>query len=111
MPPERRQELVDRFARFKGEILALSVTDDNFGTIPAINRLLDYFKNSQATHLRVAPNMLGLNKIGHFAFFNKRFKDSLWCIPLIWLRDGRIDEDAPGRLTTIPDAPTRSACH
>lgn len=94
----RRQQLVERFSQMKGETLALSITDDDFGTIPAINRLLDYFKNSPATHLRIAPSMLGFSEIGHFAFFNKRFKDSLWRIPLIWLRDGRIPDDAPGRL-------------
>jgi hypothetical protein len=45
--------------------------------------------------------MLGLKQIGHFEFFNNRFKDSLWCIPLSWLRDGRIPEDAPGKLVSI----------
>lgn len=109
MPPEQRQELVARFAQMKGEILALSVTDDAFGTIPAINRLLDYFKDSQTTHLRVAPSMLGLNKIGHFAFFNKSFQDSLWDIPLTWLRDGRLAEDAPGQLVTQAEVKSSAA--
>ena len=100
MTLERRQQLVERFSQMKGETLALSVTDDDFGTIPAINRLLDYYKNSPVTHLRVAPSMLGVDQIGHFAFFNTRFKESLWRIPLTWLRDGRIPEDAPGELVT-----------
>lgn len=100
MTSERRQQLVERFSQMKGETLALSISDDDFGTIPAINRLLDYFKNSPVIHLRVAPSMLGLTQIGHFAFFNNRFKDSLWRIPLSWLRDGRIPEDSPGQLIT-----------
>lgn len=98
MTEERRQQLVERFSQMKGETLALSVTDDDFGTIPAIHRLLDYFTSSPVTHLRVAPSMLGVKQIGHFAFFNNRFKDSLWHIPLSWLREGRIPEDAPGKL-------------
>lgn len=104
MPLERRQQLVERFSQMKGETLALSITDDDFGTIPAIHRLLDYFINSPATHLRVAPSMLGLKQIGHFAFFNNRFRESLWRIPLGWLRDGQIPEDAPGQLIATDGA-------
>jgi predicted alpha/beta hydrolase len=105
MTAEQRRQLVERFSRVKGETLALSMTDDEFGTMPAIHRLLGYFKNSPATHLRIAPSMLGLSEIGHFAFFHARFEDSLWPIPLAWLRDGRVPDDAPGKL--ISPAMTR----
>ncbi|BCO29678.1 hypothetical protein MIZ03_4602 [Rhodoferax lithotrophicus] len=98
MTAEQRRRLVERFSQVKGETLALSVTDDDFGTVPAIHRLLAYFKNSPATHWRIAPNMLGLSEIGHFAFFHARFEHSLWRIALTWLRDGRIPEDTPGKL-------------
>ena len=98
MTAAQRQHLVERFGQVKGETLALSMTDDEFGTIPAIHRLLGYFKNSPATHLRVAPSMLGLSEIGHFAFFQARFEGSLWPIPLAWLRDGQVSDDAPGKL-------------
>jgi predicted alpha/beta hydrolase len=105
MTAAQRQHLVERFGQVKGETLALSMTDDEFGTIPAIDRLLGYFKNSPATHLRVAPSMIGLSEIGHFAFFHARFENSLWPIPLAWLRDGQVPDDAPGKL--ISPAMTR----
>lgn len=98
MTTEQRLQLVERFCQVKGETLALSMTDDEFGTTPAIHRLLGYFKNSPASHLQIAPSMLGLSEIGHFAFFHARFEDSLWPIPLAWLRDARVPDNAPGRM-------------
>lgn len=98
MTPEQRQHLVERFCQVTGETLALSVTDDAFGTIPAIHRLLGYFRNSPARHLRIAPGALGLSEIGHFAFFQSRFEDSLWPIPLAWLRDARVPDHLPGKM-------------
>lgn len=102
---EARQALVDSFARLTGPTLALSVADDEFGTIPAINRLLGYFTNSPATHLRLAPEALGQPAIGHFAFFNARFADSLWRIPLAWLRDGRVSGDIPAERVRLGPNP------
>ena len=98
---EERTLLVESFGRMTGPTLALSVSDDEFGTIPAINRLLSYYKNSSSTHLRIEPAMLGHKEIGHFAFFNARFADSLWRIPLVWLRDGKISDEVPGQIIRL----------
>lgn len=93
-----RAGLVASFARLTGSTLALSVSDDAFGTIPAIHRLLDYYTNSPATHLRIEPALLGEPEIGHFAFFHARFAESLWPIPLRWLREGSLGAGLPGRI-------------
>ncbi|HLO61454.1 MAG TPA: alpha/beta fold hydrolase [Azonexus sp.] len=95
---EERAQLVSSFARVTGPTLALSMSDDEFGTIPAVQRLLAYYKNSPATHLRIEPGALDERAIGHFAFFNARYADSLWRIPLAWLRDGRVIAEIPGQL-------------
>lgn len=102
---KERERLVESFSRMTGDTLALSVSDDEFGTIPAIERLLSYFKNSRSTHLRVEPETLGHKEIGHFAFFNARFEHSLWRIPLVWLRDGEITEEVPGQIITVESHP------
>jgi predicted alpha/beta hydrolase len=107
MTAHERQGLVDRFAEMRGAILALSVTDDEFGTVPAIERLLGYFTRSETTHLRIAPAMLGLETIGHFAFFNNRFEHTLWQIPLGWLQHGQVPGNAPGDV--VPPAAAVSA--
>lgn len=96
-----RAQLLNSYARFTGATLALSVSDDEFGTIPAINRLLSYYKNSASIHMRIEPGSIGQKEIGHFAFFNARYADSLWRIPLDWLRDGTVTNKIPGQLITL----------
>lgn len=96
-----RSLLLESFGRMTGPTLALSVSDDEFGTIPAIHRLLNYYRNSQSTHLRIEPATIGYQEIGHFAFFNARFADTLWRIPLGWLTEGKISDDPPGQIVTF----------
>jgi predicted alpha/beta hydrolase len=80
------------FAGMSGEILAIAMTDDNFGTPPAIGRLLAYFSNSRRIHVRIDPQSIGEKQVGHFAFFHERFKATLWQQSLDWLVSGRIPE-------------------
>jgi predicted alpha/beta hydrolase len=94
---DERQGLVDRFTRLTAPTLALSVTDDPFGTVPAIHRLLRYYTQSPFTHWRIEPAALGRRSIGHFAFFNAAYADPLWGIPLAWLRDGTVSPSTPGQ--------------
>jgi predicted alpha/beta hydrolase len=90
----QRQALVDRFAAMRGATLAVSLADDGFGTICAVQRLLRYFRNSRTIHLHIAPESIGASQIGHFAFFHSRFEASLWRIALEWLRNGRLSPEA-----------------
>lgn len=98
---KHKPELAERFATVRAPILALSTTDDEFGTVAAIERLLAYFRGSERTHLRVSPELIGERSIGHFAFFHSRFENSLWRIPLDWLRSGEITTDRGRQWETI----------
>jgi predicted alpha/beta hydrolase len=89
----QRATLVKGFAALHAPTLALSVTDDEFGTVSAIERLLAYFSNSPRIHLRIPPDAMGLREIGHFAFFHSRFETSLWQIPLEWLKFRSVRDD------------------
>jgi predicted alpha/beta hydrolase len=100
-----RAQLVESFARLTGPTLALSVADDEFGTIPAIHRLLAYYRNSPSLHMRIEPGAIGQKEIGHFAFFNSRYSNSLWRIPLAWLRDGKLTDEVPGQLIAVESNP------
>jgi predicted alpha/beta hydrolase len=91
-----RQALVRQFAAVTAPMLAVSVTDDEFGTIAAVERLLAYFRRSPRTHLRIAPASIGEPAIGHFGFFNSRFEEKLWRIPLEWLTHGQLPAGGPG---------------
>jgi len=100
--------LVQRFAAVTAPTLAVSVTDDDFGTVPAIERLLAYFSSSPRTHLRISPTAINEPAIGHFSFFNRRFEQKLWQIPLEWLKFGRISANCPGVLITADGRPDDS---
>ena len=86
------------FASVKAQLLAISVTDDPFGTVPAIERVLAYYTRAAKTHLRLSPASIGEAKIGHFAFFHSRLEQALWSLPLEWLRTGQLPADHPGEV-------------
>jgi len=88
------------FSRVKAQVLAISITDDPFGTVAAIERLLGYFKGSERTHLRIAPEDIGEKEVGHFAFFRSQYQDRLWPIALAWLQRGELAQGTPGRQVT-----------
>jgi predicted alpha/beta hydrolase len=101
-----RHALVQRFAALTAPMLAVSLTDDEFGTIPAIERALGYFTRSpRQEHLRISPAALGVPAIGHFGFFHSRFDQTLWPLALAWLQSGQLPADCPGKRL----APARSA--
>lgn len=105
------KEVMRHFSEVTAATLALSTTDDEFGTVPAIERLLRYFPHSSATHLRIAPESVAQSRIGHFAFFSDCHESTLWPIALEWLDCGRCLAGVPGtiiargaRLDGAPDA-------
>ncbi|KWK50779.1 alpha/beta hydrolase [Burkholderia stagnalis] len=100
----QRRSLVRRFTAMRAPVLAASVTDDPFGTIPAIERLLRYFTRSRVVHLRIGPDAIGVDSIGHFAFFHSRFESTLWPIPLGWLKTGQLAPKTPGWIVSERDA-------
>lgn len=96
------RSLVDKpgalpFANVRAKTLAISISDDPYGTIPAIERLLGYFSNAAKTHLRIEPKDIGEQQVGHFAFFRSAYQATLWPIALTWLQTGTLAPDTPGR--------------
>lgn len=94
-----------RFAQLRAPTLALSIADDPYGTVSAINRLLAYFEQSAKAHLRLAPKDAGLNQVGHFGFFHSKFEKTLWPVALNWLKRGQVTETLGTQLVPI-DVPT-----
>ncbi|WP_052391820.1 alpha/beta hydrolase family protein [Paraburkholderia bannensis] len=106
---QERAALVQRLAAFAAPILAVSVTDDPFGTVAAIERLLGCFTHAPRTHLRIAPAQIGVREIGHFAFFHSRFETQLWPLALHWLRTGTLAPDTPGGVISSHSVTTEAA--
>ncbi len=103
---EERGQLAAGFARVRAPILALSLSDDAFGTIAAIERLLGYFTAAHRSHLRLDPTHFGAASVGHFRFFDEAFKNTLWPIALAWLRgeDATAEANALVEPQALPSA-------
>jgi predicted alpha/beta hydrolase len=78
------------FPAMTGEILAIGLSDDPFGTPEALDRLLGYYTSARRTRIEIRPESIGENGIGHFAYFHDRFENTLWMDALRWLRDGQL---------------------
>ena len=87
-PPPARQSVLDRFSAVTAPILAVTVTDDELGTLPAIRRTLAYYRRAPVTAVSLAPADFGFDHIGHFGLFHDRHADGFWRGTLEWLRDG-----------------------
>lgn len=86
------------FVQVRAATLAISLTDDPFGTVAATERLLNYLAHAERVHLRLAPVDISVSEIGHFAFFHDRFRHTLWPIALEWLQRGGLQAGGPGQV-------------
>lgn len=94
-------DLQERYAALSCPMLALSFTDDPYGTEPAIARLLANYTGCERQHLRLTPQEIGVERIGHFAYFHSQFRESLWPLALKWFRQGAIKRPHPGRFVEL----------
>ena len=112
-PRAIRTTIVEGFKRATTEILAIVVSDDEFGTLAAIERALRYYCSAVHSVVYLTPPDLHTDAIGHFGLFHSRYERSFWTRSLLWLRDGTnpcpqnlvgtgltrgaVSRDAPGR--------------
>lgn len=87
-PPRERAEVLQRLAAFRGSLLAITATDDPFGTPAAIDRTLVYYARASKSRVILAPADLGVERIGHFDFFHARHRDGFWRATAGWLESG-----------------------
>lgn len=87
-PSDERQAILARFAAVRAPILAVGLTDDEFGTPQAIRRGLNYYKGSERQQVLLEPGDLGFDAIGHFNLFHARHREGFWRATLSWLQDG-----------------------
>ncbi|QUS41611.1 alpha/beta fold hydrolase [Tardiphaga alba] len=87
-PEYERDALLHRFASLQADILAIGVSDDEYGTPRAIQRGLEYYAGSNRTQLLLKPSDLGCQAIGHFSLFHSRHRDDFWSNTCHWLQTG-----------------------
>ncbi len=69
---------------YVGKLLSLWIEDDPIGTEKAIKRIHDVFVKSKKEIEMIALNSIPTHKIGHFGFFSRKYKDTLWTKTLTW---------------------------
>ena len=73
---------LERFAGFAAPVLAYSIGDDKWGTIPAVNAMMSAYPNLERRH--IDPQDHGIASIGHFGYF-RPVSQSLWSDAIGWL--------------------------
>lgn len=95
------EALQARFAAYTAPTLALSLTDDPYGTTAAIERLLSLYSGAPRWHLRLDPQAINATKVGHFAFFHARFESQLWPLARDWLLGKQLPDRVAGGAAAI----------
>jgi predicted alpha/beta hydrolase len=85
---ENRDAILARFAAVSAPILAVAVSDDAFGTVPAIRRTLEYYRCAVPIEVLLSPSDLGTESIGHFGLFQSRHASGFWLDTVLWLQHG-----------------------
>jgi predicted alpha/beta hydrolase len=73
------------FDAFKKPMLLYSLSDDDFAPYQTVENLRALYPNAPSTHKQIKPADIGVDAIGHFGFFRKAFKDTLWVETAEWL--------------------------
>ena len=73
---------LERFADFAAPVLAYSIGDDKWGTVPAVNAMMSAYPNVERRHIEPAEH--GMAAIGHFGYF-RGGSASLWKDAIDWL--------------------------
>jgi len=101
----RARAMISRYQHVTGPVLVVGFTDDAFATRAGTRRLLEAFPRLRAQMLVIAPEQVGMAKIGHFGFLRGASEVALWPILLAFLRDGR-SSNALGIDATPPSCST-----
>ncbi len=81
----RRKDGARGYAGFTGRLRAYALADDSYAPRTAVQALLAFYPAASRELLYVEPASIGARSIGHFGFFQRRFRDTLWSDARSWL--------------------------
>ncbi|MBB6484385.1 alpha/beta fold hydrolase [Rhizobium lusitanum] len=87
-PKSERQDALSRMAAVRAPILAVVVSDDELGTVPAVSRTLSYYVGAERVAVLLTPEDFGRKAVGHFNLFHDSHTAGFWTDTLQWLREG-----------------------
>ncbi len=80
---EPRIKAAEHAHRFTGHLHLFQITDDSWGTPAAVKAVHDRYPNAKTRKIEaVEPRAFGIPFIGHFNFFRRGHRDSLWMLAL-----------------------------
>ena len=92
------------YASLRIPMLSLSFTDDEMMSARSIRSLHALYAAAPIEYLRIAPEHVGVSRIGHFGFFRSEHAQTLWPIVKEWIAGERSGSSAD----RIPLASDRS---
>lgn len=87
-PRPARAAVRARMVMVRADILAVAMSDDPLGTVPALSRTLGYYTGARRTLVGLAPADYGREAIGHFSLFHDSHAEGFWRDTLAFLREG-----------------------
>lgn len=87
-PRVARRTVTARMAAFGAPILAVTVSDDELGTLAAARRALRCYAGADRTLVHLSPADCGRDAVGHFNLFHDMHAAGFWLDTILWLRDG-----------------------
>jgi predicted alpha/beta hydrolase len=81
----RRKDGARGYHSFAGRIRAYALSDDPYAPLAAVQALLDFYPSASRELRSIDPASIGVSSIGHFGFFQRRFRDTLWAEARTWL--------------------------
>lgn len=78
-------EATANFARYSGPLRAIGIDDDPWATRQAIDALVAHFASADVQRVQIEPRRLAAGPIGHFGFFRRERRDTLWRDAVDWL--------------------------
>lgn len=76
-----------RFAEYKRPLIMITISDDYYASSASVEALAELYAGANIRHKIITPQDYGLEKIGHFGFFNRHIPKELWCQVEEWLRE------------------------
>ena len=76
---------ISNFAKYKGALRSLCLSDDPWATRPAVELLCSGFTSTTPEILTITPADAGATAIGHLGFFRPEHHDTLWRGAAEWM--------------------------